>query len=203
MAWPSHLRGPQSSTPHLLPPRNYFHLPYLERKPCIYIKSWWPDQRRRLYNANIMDHIADKLVRARLGARGASEGLAQLGSLPCSTQGSLPSSLPWGGWGTGGEDRRNSPSGTSVSVPAPMSWEWAEGPRATWSGVRESWPIRSWCPLGAAGHSLCLWPALPSHPLSGSEFCPAPASPPGPQPHSPEGASSFWKKQNLGNWWFP
>ncbi|KAM4866873.1 otoferlin isoform 4-T4 [Thomomys bottae] len=41
--------------------RNYFHLPYLERKPCIYIKSWWPDQRRRLYNANIMDHIADKL----------------------------------------------------------------------------------------------------------------------------------------------
>jgi hypothetical protein len=47
--------------------RNYFHLPYLERKPCIYIKSWWPDQRRRLYNANIMDHIADKLVRARQG----------------------------------------------------------------------------------------------------------------------------------------
>ncbi|KAK1333225.1 hypothetical protein QTO34_006765, partial [Cnephaeus nilssonii] len=41
--------------------RNYFHLPYLEHKPCIYIKSWWPDQRRRLYNANIMDHIADKL----------------------------------------------------------------------------------------------------------------------------------------------
>ncbi|XP_055233578.2 otoferlin isoform X3 [Gorilla gorilla gorilla] len=53
-----------SSTPPLRPQvtdRNYFHLPYLERKPCIYIKSWWPDQRRRLYNANIMDHIADKL----------------------------------------------------------------------------------------------------------------------------------------------
>ncbi|XP_016105676.1 otoferlin-like [Sinocyclocheilus grahami] len=41
--------------------RNYFHLPYFERKPCIYIKSWWQDQRRRLYNANIMDRIADKL----------------------------------------------------------------------------------------------------------------------------------------------
>ncbi|XP_038606758.1 otoferlin isoform X3 [Tachyglossus aculeatus] len=41
--------------------RNYFHLPYLERKPCIYIKSWWQDQRRRLYNANIIDHVADKL----------------------------------------------------------------------------------------------------------------------------------------------
>uniref|UniRef100_A0A4W5JSS2 Otoferlin n=1 Tax=Hucho hucho TaxID=62062 RepID=A0A4W5JSS2_9TELE len=41
--------------------RNYFHLPYFEKKPCIYIKSWWQDQRRRLYNSNIMDKIADKL----------------------------------------------------------------------------------------------------------------------------------------------
>uniref|UniRef100_A0A673YZL2 Otoferlin n=1 Tax=Salmo trutta TaxID=8032 RepID=A0A673YZL2_SALTR len=40
---------------------NYFHLPYFEKKPCIYIKSWWQDQRRRLYNSNIMDKIADKL----------------------------------------------------------------------------------------------------------------------------------------------
>uniref|UniRef100_A0A4W6EXD7 Otoferlin n=1 Tax=Lates calcarifer TaxID=8187 RepID=A0A4W6EXD7_LATCA len=37
--------------------RNYFHLPYFERKPCIYIKSWWQDQRRRLYNANIIDNV--------------------------------------------------------------------------------------------------------------------------------------------------
>uniref|UniRef100_A0AAR2K1P0 C2 domain-containing protein n=1 Tax=Pygocentrus nattereri TaxID=42514 RepID=A0AAR2K1P0_PYGNA len=43
--------------------RNYFHLPYFEKKPCIYIKSWWQDQRRRLYNSNVMDKIADKLVR--------------------------------------------------------------------------------------------------------------------------------------------
>ncbi|KAM9053303.1 otoferlin isoform 3-T3 [Megaptera novaeangliae] len=53
-----------SSSPPMRPQitdRNYFHLPYLERKPCIYIKSWWPDQRRRLYNANIVDHVADKL----------------------------------------------------------------------------------------------------------------------------------------------
>ncbi|CDQ95349.1 unnamed protein product [Oncorhynchus mykiss] len=42
---------------------NYFHLPYFEKKPCIYIKSWWQDQRRRLYNSNIMDKIADKLVK--------------------------------------------------------------------------------------------------------------------------------------------
>lgn len=54
-------------------PRNYFHLPYLEQKPCIYIKSWWPDQRRRLYNANIMDHIADKLVSAGPGWEGAGK----------------------------------------------------------------------------------------------------------------------------------
>uniref|UniRef100_A0AAY4BAI6 Otoferlin n=1 Tax=Denticeps clupeoides TaxID=299321 RepID=A0AAY4BAI6_9TELE len=46
--------------------RNYFHLPYFEKKPCIYIKSWWQDQRRRLYNSNIMDKIADKLLKPTL-----------------------------------------------------------------------------------------------------------------------------------------
>ncbi|XP_041421073.1 otoferlin isoform X1 [Xenopus laevis] len=53
-----------SSTPAMKPlitDRNYFHLPFFDKKPCIYIKSWWQDQRRRLYNANIMDKIADKL----------------------------------------------------------------------------------------------------------------------------------------------
>uniref|UniRef100_A0A452VB31 Otoferlin n=1 Tax=Ursus maritimus TaxID=29073 RepID=A0A452VB31_URSMA len=33
-----------SSTPPMRPQitdRNYFHLPYLDRKPCVYIKSWW------------------------------------------------------------------------------------------------------------------------------------------------------------------
>ncbi|TRY99590.1 hypothetical protein DNTS_007906 [Danionella cerebrum] len=57
------------STPPMKPvitDRNYFHLPYFEKKPCIYIKSWWQDQRRRLYNSNIMDKIADKLVRLHL-----------------------------------------------------------------------------------------------------------------------------------------
>ncbi|KAI4799190.1 hypothetical protein KUCAC02_017861 [Chaenocephalus aceratus] len=53
-----------ATTPPMKPvitDRNYFHLPYFERKPCIYIKSWWQDQRRRLYNANIIDNVADKL----------------------------------------------------------------------------------------------------------------------------------------------
>uniref|UniRef100_A0A665X9S7 Otoferlin n=1 Tax=Echeneis naucrates TaxID=173247 RepID=A0A665X9S7_ECHNA len=54
-----------ATTPPMKPvitDRNYFHLPYFERKPCIYIKSWWQDQRRRLYNSNIIDNIADKLA---------------------------------------------------------------------------------------------------------------------------------------------
>ncbi|XP_073349572.1 otoferlin isoform X1 [Pagrus major] len=53
-----------SCTPPMKPvitDRNYFHLPYFEKKPCVYIKSWWQDQRRRLYNSNMMDKIADKL----------------------------------------------------------------------------------------------------------------------------------------------
>uniref|UniRef100_F7AL85 Otoferlin n=2 Tax=Xenopus tropicalis TaxID=8364 RepID=F7AL85_XENTR len=53
-----------SSSPAMKPlitDRNYFHLPFFDKKPCTYIKSWWQDQRRRLYNANIMDKIADKL----------------------------------------------------------------------------------------------------------------------------------------------
>uniref|UniRef100_A0A3Q0RNW6 Otoferlin n=1 Tax=Amphilophus citrinellus TaxID=61819 RepID=A0A3Q0RNW6_AMPCI len=53
-----------SSTPPMKPvitDRNYFHLPYFEKKPCVYIRSWWQDQRRRLYNSNMMDKIADKL----------------------------------------------------------------------------------------------------------------------------------------------
>ncbi|KAM6992477.1 otoferlin isoform 3-T3 [Tautogolabrus adspersus] len=53
-----------STTPLMKPvitDRNYFHLPYFEKKPCVYVKSWWQDQRRRLYNSNMMDKIADKL----------------------------------------------------------------------------------------------------------------------------------------------
>uniref|UniRef100_A0A8B9IFX3 Otoferlin n=1 Tax=Anser cygnoides TaxID=8845 RepID=A0A8B9IFX3_ANSCY len=59
----------------LVTDRNYFHLPYFEKKPCIYIKSWWQDQRRRLYNANIMDKIADKLVSAGRGGRQPGHGV--------------------------------------------------------------------------------------------------------------------------------
>lgn len=99
------------------------------------------------------------------GWGGASEGLAQLGSLPCNTLDSLPSRSPWGEKEAGGEDYRNSPSTTSGLVPAPMSQEWVGGPRATWSGVWESWPIPSWCSLEEAGHPLCLWLVLHRPPI--------------------------------------
>ncbi|XP_077968337.1 otoferlin-like isoform X2 [Styela clava] len=39
----------------------YYHLPFLEQKPCLYITSQWHDQKRRMYNSNIMHKIADKL----------------------------------------------------------------------------------------------------------------------------------------------
>lgn len=69
-SWPGAL--PPRSIPSASSCRNYFHLPYFEKKPCIYIKSWWQDQRRRLYNANIMDKIADKLVSTCWGGRGTA-----------------------------------------------------------------------------------------------------------------------------------
>lgn len=103
--------GHQPPTPSH--PRNYFHLPYLERKPCIYIKSWWPDQRRRLYNASIMDHIADKLVSARRGGRGwggcgTSKGSPSWKASPAAREACLPSSLLCGAGGGAGERRSGS-----------------------------------------------------------------------------------------------
>ena len=46
--------------------RFYFHLPYYEDKPCVYVKEHMEDHRRRMYNSNIIDKIADKLVRTAL-----------------------------------------------------------------------------------------------------------------------------------------
>ncbi|CAM9619692.1 unnamed protein product [Lampetra fluviatilis] len=53
-----------STTPPMKPETNdrqYFHMPYYEQKPCVHVESTWHDQRRRLYNSNIIDKIADKL----------------------------------------------------------------------------------------------------------------------------------------------
>uniref|UniRef100_A0A8C3MYE6 Uncharacterized protein n=1 Tax=Geospiza parvula TaxID=87175 RepID=A0A8C3MYE6_GEOPR len=85
-----------SSSPPMKPlvtDRNYFYLPYLEKKPCIYIRSWWQDQRRRLYNANIMDKIADKLVRGGrgwTGRGGGTGGHSWGGTRHSHSQGKMP-----------------------------------------------------------------------------------------------------------------
>ncbi|XP_066479336.1 fer-1-like protein 6 isoform X2 [Tiliqua scincoides] len=41
--------------------RNYHYLPYEEKKPCVYIKSFWGDQTFRLYFSNVLEKMADML----------------------------------------------------------------------------------------------------------------------------------------------
>ncbi|XP_063155720.1 fer-1-like protein 6 [Candoia aspera] len=41
--------------------RNYLYLPYGEKKPCVYIKSFWGDQTFRLYFSNILEKMGDLL----------------------------------------------------------------------------------------------------------------------------------------------
>lgn len=55
----------QSTTPALRPisrDRFYYNLPYYEDKPCVYLKEVLEDHRRRMYNTNMIDKIAEKLV---------------------------------------------------------------------------------------------------------------------------------------------
>ncbi|KAE9538073.1 hypothetical protein AGLY_006045 [Aphis glycines] len=54
----------QSTTAAIKPISNdkvYYYLPLREDKPCLHVKSIWPDYRRRMYNSNIINKIADKL----------------------------------------------------------------------------------------------------------------------------------------------
>lgn len=41
--------------------KTYYFLPYWDDKPCLHVRSIWPDYRRRMYNSNIIGKIADKL----------------------------------------------------------------------------------------------------------------------------------------------
>ena len=55
----------QSTTPPLKPTtrdRIYYHLPFYEEKPCVYVKEMFEDHRRRMYNTNILEKIGEKLV---------------------------------------------------------------------------------------------------------------------------------------------
>jgi len=55
----------QSTTPSNKPMTHdkiYYFLPYWDDKPCLHVRSIWPDYRRRMYNSNIISKIVDKLV---------------------------------------------------------------------------------------------------------------------------------------------
>ena len=55
----------QSTTPASKPMTHdkiYYFLPYWDDKPCLHVRSIWPDYRRRMYNSNIIGKIVDKLV---------------------------------------------------------------------------------------------------------------------------------------------
>ena len=55
----------QSTTPPVRPTtkdRIYYHMPFDEEKPCVYVKEMFEDHRRRMYNTNILEKIGEKLV---------------------------------------------------------------------------------------------------------------------------------------------
>ncbi|CAH1775865.1 unnamed protein product, partial [Owenia fusiformis] len=39
----------------------YYTVPYNAEKPCLYVKCWFEDHRRRMYNCNVLKRICDKL----------------------------------------------------------------------------------------------------------------------------------------------
>lgn len=54
----------RSTTPSMRPLTNdkqYYHMPFNERKPCCYVTSYWHDHKRRLYNTNVLERVCDKL----------------------------------------------------------------------------------------------------------------------------------------------
>ena len=59
-----------STTPPIKPlshDRLYYFLPVWDDKPSLHIQALQPDHRRRMYAANTLSKIADKLVRNRTG----------------------------------------------------------------------------------------------------------------------------------------
>ncbi|XP_015525108.1 otoferlin [Neodiprion lecontei] len=47
--------------------RKYDYLPYAEKKPCMYVKSWWPNLEWRIFNRNGLASIA-RFLRKKLGS---------------------------------------------------------------------------------------------------------------------------------------
>jgi hypothetical protein len=55
----------QSTTTAMKPlshDRLYYFLPYWDEKPTMYIRSSFPDHRRRMYNSNAIQKVSDKVV---------------------------------------------------------------------------------------------------------------------------------------------
>ncbi|XP_072931489.1 otoferlin [Epargyreus clarus] len=53
----------QSVTPPMKAASNdkmYYYLPYWDNKPCMHVRSIWPDHRRRMYNSNLIAKIIEK-----------------------------------------------------------------------------------------------------------------------------------------------
>uniref|UniRef100_A0A182N8H2 C2 domain-containing protein n=1 Tax=Anopheles dirus TaxID=7168 RepID=A0A182N8H2_9DIPT len=41
--------------------KNHYYLPYWDYKPCMDVRAWFPDLRRRMYNSNMIAKISERL----------------------------------------------------------------------------------------------------------------------------------------------
>lgn len=46
--------------------KSHFYLPYWDYKPCMDVRCYFPDLRRRMYNSNMISKISDKMVNITL-----------------------------------------------------------------------------------------------------------------------------------------
>lgn len=44
----------------------HYYLPYWDYKPCMDVRSIFPDLRRRMYNSNMIAKLTDKMVCTRM-----------------------------------------------------------------------------------------------------------------------------------------
>ena len=66
LSFPSHqtsleMRSTTAPMRPVMTDRQYYHLPIEADKPCLYVRSSLPDHRRRAYNSNIIDKVAQNL----------------------------------------------------------------------------------------------------------------------------------------------
>ncbi|XP_050683960.1 otoferlin-like [Leptidea sinapis] len=81
----------KSITPETKPStsdKHYYYMPYWETKPCLHVRSIWPDHRRRLYNSNMLYYISEILEE---GINDADQTLKQNGSLDNTSLAALKS----------------------------------------------------------------------------------------------------------------